>query len=199
MPAGWTAAAPVRLDRVVKRSGAASAAIVSGSVQINNINMQYAQLKPRTAYTLTAWIKSREVVGSPGAQVYPHEFDGAVNAGQNMTVQGTTDWTRYRQTFTTGQDGEGRINFRMYGATGTAWFDDIELVEGALFTETIFARQFTKGLVLVRPYAGGDFGGATASPVPLPRPMRPLDADGAAGHPVTHIELRNGEAAILVP
>ena len=86
----------------------------------------------------------------------------------------------------------------MFGATGTAWFDDVELVEGAIFTNTIYAREFTKGLVLVKPYAGGSYGDETASPVKLPGTFRPLSADGTPGQPVTALALRNGEAVILV-
>ena len=197
-PAGWTWADPIQLDSETRHGGKNSARITSRSLQINNINKQYVKLKPNTTYTLTAWIRTRQTAGDPGVQIYPYEFDGAAGAALSITVKGTSDWTRYRQTFTTGEDCEGRINFRMYGATGAAWFDDLQLVEGAIFTETVFARRFTKGLVLVRPYAGGGYGDDTASPVQLPEALRPLHADGGVGKRTTQITLRNGEAAILV-
>lgn len=197
-PAEWKLAEPIVLDAEIKRSGKFSAKIESGTMQINNINSQYLKLKPNTTYTLTAWIRTSGVEGSPGAQVYPYEFDGATGAGPAHSVTGTTDWKRCRNVFATGADGEGRISFRMYGARGTAWFDDMELVEGAIYTNIVFAREFTKGLVLVKPYAGGSYGDETASPVKLPSAMRPLDVNGAPGEPVTEIRLRNGEGAILV-
>jgi hypothetical protein len=175
-----------------------AARIVSVSRQINNINKQYVDLKPHTTYTLTAWIRAENAVGSPGAQVYPYEFEEADTAGPAISVAGTSGWTRYRHVFTTAQDGHGRINFRLYGATGAAWFDDLELTEGAVYTETVFARDFTKGLVLVRPNSGGGYGDDTASQVVLPRLLRALSADGIPSGPVRQIRLRNAEAAILV-
>ena len=198
-PATWQLADPIAVDSECRHAGRHSARIDSDSLQINNINKQYVKLKPHTTYTLCAWIKTDQVAGKPGAQVYPYEFQDASGAGPVISVTGTTDWKRYRQVFTTGQDGAGRINFRIYGATGRAWFDDLELIEGAVYTETVFARRFYKGLVLIRPYAGGTYGDETASPVELPTAWRPLAADGSLEKPTRRISLRNGEAAILVP
>ncbi len=195
---GWRFAEPVERDAGTRHGGGFSARIESGSAQINNINSQYVTLKPRTTYTLGAWVRTENVCGSPGAQVYPYEFDGAAGASPQITVTGTIGWTRHRHVFTTGDDTTGRINFRMYGATGTAWFDDIELIEGAIYTDTVFARRFTKGLVVVRPGTGSCFGDETTTTIPLPQMLRPLNADGSLGEPVSTVALRNGEAAILV-
>ncbi len=197
-PTEWQLVEPIQTASSANHDGRNSAMVVSNSLQINNINKQYVKLKPYTDYTLTAWIKTRDVAGKPGAQVYPYEFDDAKGAGPAISVTGTTDWKRYRQTFTTSGDGEGRINFRIFGATGTAWFDGLELVEGAVYTETVFARKYTKGLVLIRPFAGGNYDDKTRSIVELPNVFRPLNADGTLGEETTQVALRNGEAAILV-
>ncbi|MDD4870643.1 MAG: putative glycoside hydrolase [Kiritimatiellae bacterium] len=197
-PAEWKPAQPVDLDSVTCHGGQSSSRITSTSKQNNNLNNQYVKLKQQTTYTLTVWIKTENVTGTPGAQIYPYEFDGATGAGPAITLTGSTDWKRYRQVFTTANDGDGRITFRMFGATGTAWFDDIELVEGAIFANTVYAREFTKGLVLVKPYTGGSYGDETASKIELPAEMCPLNVDGSIGTPVKDIRLRNGEAAILV-
>jgi hypothetical protein len=194
----WRFVTPVERDTAVRRGAKFAARITSDSAQINNINQQQITLKPRTPYTLTAWIKTDNVRGSPGAQVYPYEFSGAIGAGQEIMAVGTTEWKRYRQVFTTGDDATGRINFRMCGATGTAWFDDIELTEGAVFTDAVFVREFTKALVFVKPRSVGGYGDETASPVKLPAALRPLRSDGTHGEPVTTLTLRNGEAAICV-
>ena len=194
-PDGWESAEPVELDGEVKHSGRSSACIRSTSRQINNINKQYVTLKPNTAYTLSCWIKTEGVAGAPGAQVYPYEFEG-VDAGM-ITVTGTRDWARQVLCFTTGEDAEGRVNFRIYGATGTAWFDDIRLTEGTDAPWKVLGRRFSGALVLVRPYCGGDWE-ARGDPIALSGPMRPLAADGSPGAPVTSVSLRNGEAAILM-
>jgi Carbohydrate binding domain len=195
---GWQWEKPVERDGTITHSGHFSARIASDSTRINNINRQPVFLKPHTAYTLTAWIKTDNVAGSPGAQVYPYDFRGMTGAGLQITVTGTTGWTRYRQVFKTGDEAAGRINFRVFGATGTAWFDDIELVEGAIYTDAVFARDFTKGLVLIKPYAGGSYGDETASLVKLPCPLRPLNTDGSLGAALAVVSLRNGEAVILL-
>ena len=115
-----------------------------------------------------------------------------------MTWTGTGDWTERRVAFRTADDGEGRINFRMYGATGTAWFDDLRLVKGIAVVARVYARRYTRGLVLVRPNTGGSLGDDTATIHALPEPLRPLGVDGALGEPIREVTLRNGEAAILV-
>lgn len=195
-PAGWQTLEPIELDREVKRSGASSTRITSESRQTNNINRQYLRLKPRTDYTLVAWAKTDGLEGNPGVQVYPYEFDG-VEVGR-LTWKGTEDWSEQRLVFRTKDDVEGRINFRVYQATGTAWLDDLQLIEGIAIKEQIFVRKYSKGLVLVKPYVGGSFGDETASRHKLPGEFQPLHADGSLGDPVDEVTLRNGEAAILV-
>ena len=195
-PTVWRIAEPVELDRHVTRSGAASARIASTDPLINNFSKNYVRLKPHTAYTLIAWAKTDKVAGRPGAQVYPYEFDGAQGGGM-LTWTGTGEWSEKRMAFTTGADAEGRITFRMYGATGTAWFDDIQLVEGVAVKQRVFARRYTKGLVLVKPYIGGSFGDDTRTTHKLPGAFRPLRVDGTLGEPLREVTLRNAEAAIL--
>jgi len=196
-PGAWLILEPVDLDTEVKHSGASSVRITSTSPQINNINRQQVRLKPNTSYTLIAWAKVDQVTGQPGAQVYPYEFKGAEGGGM-LTWQGTHDWREQRTVFRTADDAEGRINFRMYGATGTAWFDGLRLVEGVAARYRVFARQYSKGLVLVKPYVGGSFGDDTATTHKLPGTFRPLRVDGTLGEPVGEVTLRNAEAAILV-
>jgi hypothetical protein len=196
-PAGWTVAEPVALDRDVKRSGAASMRIRSDTRSVNNINKNYVQLEPNTNYTLIAWARTDNVSGEPGAQVYSYEFEGAGRHNM-MTWTGTKDWSERRVILRTGNDGEGRINLRMYGATGTVWFDDVRLLEGVVVRRQVFARRYTKGLVLVKPYVGGSFGDDTGTVHKLPGAFRPLRADGSAGDVVQEVVLRNAEAAVLL-
>ena len=89
------------------------------------------------------------------------------------------------------------IYFRIYGARGTAWFDDLRLVEGVAIRQQVFARKYTRGLAIVKPYVGGSFGDDTASTQELDGEFRPLHVDGTLGPVVTKVTLRNGEAAIL--
>lgn len=197
-PAEWRVAEPLALDAQAQHSGQWSVRIRSNSTAINNITSQYVTLKPHTHYTLSAWIKTENVEGAPGANVYAYEFPGLQADTSSIAVEGTRDWKLYRQILVTGDGMRGRINLRMYGATGTAWFDDLELTEGVITTGDVFARRFSKGLVLVRPNGGGRFGDESASTHALPGLYRPVAADGSLGPAARSVRLRNGEAAILV-
>lgn len=197
-PDGWAIIEPVELDTENAHSGTRCVRTDSDDHQINNISKQYVKLKPHTAYTLSAWVKAEDIADGQGAQVYPYEFEGATGAGISIVAHGTQDWKRMVHVFTTGDDADGRINFRVYGSTGTAWLDDIRLVEGSHGEWQVWAREFERALVLVKPSAGGTFGDESASQHRLPAAMRPLHADGSLGQPLQEVTLRSGEAAILV-
>lgn len=65
----------------------------------------------------------------------------------------------------------------------------------------IYAREFERALVLVRPavdWRTTVYGDDTAIEVPLPKPMRLLHRDGTLGASVTSVKLRNVDAAILI-
>ena len=154
---------------------------------------QYVTLKPHTPYTAFGWIKTEGVSGGGGAQIYAYEFKGAGGQGPEMLATGTTPWRRYAISFTTGDDPVGRINFRIF-AKGKAWFDDLKLVEGSFAPSTLLARDYKNALVLVR--AGKDY--AAAVPHSLRGTFRLLRHDKTLGPPIRGIELREGEAAILI-
>jgi hypothetical protein len=196
----WRTAEGINLDTTEKHEGTASVRLESTDPKAIRIHSQNVVLKPRTAYTLSAWIKTQTVRGGIGAQVYPYDFTQASTSPVAMlSVTGTTDWTRHEMTFTTADDAEGRISFRISEALGTAWIDDVRLTEGAPPVVTpIFVREFTKGIVIVRPPDGTDFSDATNTQLQLPSSMQPLRADEVKDEPVSSITLRSGEAAILL-
>jgi len=198
--ADWRTAEGIALDTTEKHDGTASARLESTDPKAIRIHRQNVTLKPRTTYTVSAWIKTKAVRGGIGAQVYPYDFAKASTSPVAMlSVLGTTDWTRHEMTFTTADDAEGRISFRISEAIGTAWFDDVRLIEGAPpDVPPIFVRAFTKGIVIVRPPKSLDFGDATAIQLPLRSPMLPLRPDCGKDALVTSISLRDGEAMILL-
>ena len=91
-----------------------------------------AVVKPRTDYKLTGWIKTEKVqkLGTArGAILNVHELQDPVR-GATKTLAGDNDWTQVELTFNSGQMTEVTINCLLGGwgrATGTAWFDDLEL------------------------------------------------------------------------
>ncbi|MFM7604190.1 MAG: putative glycoside hydrolase, partial [Prosthecobacter sp.] len=101
----WRMAEGIALDTAEKHEGAASARLESTDPKAIRIHSQNVTLKPRTTYTVSAWIKTKAVRGGIGAQVYPYDFAKASTSPEAMlSVSGTTDWTRHEMTFTTADD-----------------------------------------------------------------------------------------------
>jgi putative heme-binding domain-containing protein len=90
-------------------------------------------VKPRTDYKLTGWIKTQGVGkrgGAKGALFNIHELQDPVN-GATKGLAGDNDWTQVQLNFNSGEMTEVTVNCLFGGwgqATGTAWFDDVELV-----------------------------------------------------------------------
>jgi putative membrane-bound dehydrogenase-like protein len=89
-------------------------------------------VKPRTDYTLKGWIKTKSlqtVANARGALFNIHELQDPVR-GATKGLTGDNDWTQLQLTFNSGQMREITVNCLFGGwgrATGTAWFDDVEL------------------------------------------------------------------------
>jgi putative heme-binding domain-containing protein len=93
-------------------------------------------VKPRADYRLTGWIKTenvRKVGGANGAMLNVHELQDPVRGGTKALL-GDNDWTQVQLDFNSGEMRQITINCLFGGwgrTTGTAWFDDIELVPAA--------------------------------------------------------------------
>ncbi|UCE73495.1 MAG: carbohydrate binding domain-containing protein [Methanomassiliicoccales archaeon] len=193
-PDHWVAAEPVELDPDIKYEGNYSVKIQT-ETQINNINWQSVTLEPYTTYTLSGRIKTDDVTGQ-GAQIYIFDFNDLQESDSWIVVRGTTDWTFFHLTFTTGSDTEGNIKYRIKDGTGTAWFDDFHLTEGSYEKYTVFARDFENATVLLRnPLNVGD---NTTIAFELDGIYRQLKADGTLEAPSNTVELMGGEGVILV-
>ena len=195
---GWQKAGPVKVVEEFPQARRFCAMIETTDYGSNYINKQYVNLKPDTVYRLTFRMKTKDLAGV--AQVYPYEFGGANYGGSALrcSARGTTPWTKYSMTFKTGDDGYGRICFRIFKGRGVAWFDDIVLTEGAGNRWKVMARKFSKGLVLVRLGGAGCYrDNKSASTFQLDRPYRRVAADGRLGEPIREISLRNTAGAIL--
>ncbi len=194
---GWSISKPIELDRQVKIHGEQSVRLASSDMKLNLSGRQSVTLKPNTSYTLSAMIKTEEVIG--GGLFYQRYFDDATGQ-RTLSRKGTQDWHDVRLIFKTGTDVEGRIYFRLFQSTGTVWLDNIRLREGEIFIERVYGRQFSKGLVLVKPRINlnRSYGEETASTHKLPGRFRVLAADGSLGAAVEQVTLRSGEAVILI-
>ncbi len=92
-----------------------------------------AKVKPRTDYLLRGWIKTEGVQkrgNAQGALFNIHELQDPVR-GVSGKVLGDSDWTQVQLAFNSGQLTQITVNCLFGGwgqCTGTAWFDDLELI-----------------------------------------------------------------------
>lgn len=88
------------------------------------------QVKPRTDYRVSVWVKTENVKATRfGAQVNLHElqFEGKTEA-----IEGDKGWTQLTSEFNSGSRTSILVNCLFGGwgsATGTAWFDDVSVKE----------------------------------------------------------------------
>ena len=110
-------------------------------------------VKPNTDYMLSGWIKTKDVNNVGGG--YGAVID-ILTFGRTRTIRGTSDWTWVEKRIHTGSKTEVRIQCHLgrWGQyKGTAWFDDLRLVElgdastGAIVAETVFRHLGAGGLV----------------------------------------------------
>jgi hypothetical protein len=99
-------------------------------------DVQYRQrvsVKPQTRYLLSGWIKTQgvQIVEKGGSQGANLSLDGTWEA--TAPVLGDTDWTYVTLEFDSGPRTEvavaARLGFFYSTATGTAWYDDLCLIE----------------------------------------------------------------------
>ena len=111
----------------------------SGSVQISSEQGADAswsttvEVKPRTEYRLSAWIKTEKLNrgSGRGAWLNIHELQDP-EKGATKPISGDNDWTQVTLDFNSGQLTQITINCLFGGwgrATGTAWYDDVQLTQ----------------------------------------------------------------------
>ena len=116
-------------------------------------------VKPNTNYMLSGWIKTEDVSNVGGG--YGAVID-ILTFGRTRTIRGTSDWTWVEKRINTGSRTEIRIQCHLgrWGQyKGTAWFDDLRLVElgdvspAAVVAETVFRHIGAGGLAEPAVYA----------------------------------------------
>lgn len=93
-------------------------------------------VKPHTAYVMKCWARCENLSGSGrGAQINLHVGDVPADSrvdGRSDALTGTSDWKQLQFLFESGSLSEVQLNCLFGGwgqSTGTAWFDDIQLIE----------------------------------------------------------------------
>lgn len=140
---GWQLTEGASVDRNVAR-------VKGASMQVHSESGDYARFfvfNPRAGakYTLSGWVKTagvRALSPDGGAffaapqfefQARPAEYtdEGHIEQRHMGNVVGDTEWRRFEETLTC-MTGTAwlEVTVGLYRASGTAWFDDITLVEG---------------------------------------------------------------------
>lgn len=89
-----------------------------------------AKVKPNTLYRLSAWVKTESIAKEGfGVQLNLHELQ---MEGKSKPLRGSNGWTQVSTDFNSGRNSQLLVNCLLGGwgrATGTAWFDEIELFQ----------------------------------------------------------------------
>src|SRR5581483_10945373 len=127
LPAAWSGPGGWALDQIVKRSGAYSFRRGSGA----GTATQSVPVK-KGIYTLSGWVKTEGVGGANAGIRLQLDLRPAIADWRTTPlITGTRDWTYYEiKNVIVPQDMTVVVKLENYGgATGTAWFDDVKLVE----------------------------------------------------------------------
>jgi hypothetical protein len=135
MPAAWHGPAQVyRIDREVARTGEASLKYVNDDAGRYALSSQGVPLQPGRKYRFGVWVKTHEIAGPESGATICLEWkdkDGKWLGGSYPSgVKGTRDWTHVVGVTRVPKEAAG-VTLLCYvrkGMTGTAWFDDVEVV-----------------------------------------------------------------------
>lgn len=135
MPDGWSGSPQVySLDRSAGRTGTTALKFVNDQPQRYCLCSQKVPVQPGWKCRFSVWVKTRDVVGEDsGATICMQWSDkqGKWLGGSHPSgVKGTHDWTRVAAVARVPEEA-GSVSVTCYvrkGMTGTAWFDDVEVV-----------------------------------------------------------------------
>ncbi len=136
LPGGWHGPVPVySIDRDVRRTGSASLKYVNGDARRYCLASQKLNLRPGRKYRFSVWVKTVEMTGPESGATICLEWlgkDGKWLGGAYPSgVKGTADWTRVEGVTRVPEDAASfsLLCYVRKQMTGTAWFDDVEVVQ----------------------------------------------------------------------
>ncbi len=145
-PSGWMpsiqSGATYTVDPVGRVPGATSLKVTvpkGGERAWNMVSRRVAGLKPKTAYTVSTWVKTADMDKGAMAYLSLHCFAGGHRLASNDSAQkvaGNREWTRIVHTIPElpVETRDARFIFCLYGG-GTAWFSEPQLEEGRVATD----------------------------------------------------------------
>lgn len=135
LPAGWSGPPQVySVDREVTHSGDASLKYVNDNPTRYSLSTQKVPLAPGRKYQFSVWVKTEEITGRESGATICLEWqdkDGKWMGGSYPSgAKGTQDWTQVVGVTRVPKDAASFtvLCYVRQGMTGTAWFDDVEVV-----------------------------------------------------------------------
>jgi len=142
---GWQISNPsqttVEADTALYRSSPASLKLSvadDAPIEWYSASRSVEPLKPRAAYTLSAWVKAERVRDGAGAYLSLNFFDAR---GKRLAyfdspakAQGSCDWKRLTTTGTVPAGASKMTAILCVHGHGTAWFDDVQVEVGPAAT-----------------------------------------------------------------
>jgi hypothetical protein len=117
------------VDTEVKRTGNASLRITNTGGD-DSFLKQAVKVKPQTRYRLSGYIKTKDVVVK-GGQAATLALEGGFESSDS--VKGTNSWKKFDFEFDSSALDTAKVGPRLGGhssmAVGTAWYDDLKLIE----------------------------------------------------------------------
>ena len=140
IPQGWKIKAasgeknPVTVDHSVAHQGKSSLRIRHNNGESYSRATTYVKLKPHTDYIVTFQIKTNDVKRGKGVFSGSGRMlilgKGGKCIAASKALRGTSDWHQTMLSFNSGNLSNLPIIFYLHRASGTVWFDDLNIVEG---------------------------------------------------------------------
>lgn len=132
----------ITADKEIKHGGEMSARLDSAlTTDIVELSLPPFPIQPKHTYIVRGWVRGRDVKRNrDGAGVVvwtnfgPKDkyWEGQKSVLQRIPKEGTFDWTPFEYRLTAADnDGQFRIVLQVRRASGTVWFDDVEIVDAA--------------------------------------------------------------------
>lgn len=135
LPEAWQGDRQVySIDNETAGTGNVSLKFTNDDPARYRLSTQKMPLTPGRKYQFSAWVKTSEIVGQESGATICMEWQGKdgkwMGGSYPSGVKGTRDWTRVVGVIRVPDDAQS-FTLACYvrkGMTGTAWFDDVELV-----------------------------------------------------------------------
>lgn len=131
LPAGWRGPKSFSADSTVARTGKVSLKWVNENAENYPLSSLPLALEPGKAYEIFMWVKTEKVQGKASFCVEWSDENGKWLGGSYAQgIGGTQDWKEVKSRVKVPENARN-IHLTCYGTkgtTGTAWFDDVEIV-----------------------------------------------------------------------